>query len=96
MTKSIIDIERERHAALAANRALNNNRITLNLPLRKKITKNAALLSAVENGTQIVCHLPSLQSSQNWQTLAISLIKAIQIFRKNYTAQSRVSGGSGY
>lgn len=36
MTKSIIDIERERHAALAANRALNNNRITLNPALEEE------------------------------------------------------------
>lgn len=36
MTKSIIDIERERHAALAANRALNNNRITLNPTLEEE------------------------------------------------------------
>lgn len=36
MTKSIIDIERERHAALAAKRALNNNRITLNPTLEEE------------------------------------------------------------
>lgn len=36
MTKSIIDIERERHAALAANRALNNNRITLDPALEEE------------------------------------------------------------
>ena len=36
MTKSIIDIERERHAALAASRALNNNRITLNHALEEE------------------------------------------------------------
>ena len=36
MTKSIIDIERERHAALAASRALNNNRITLNPALEEE------------------------------------------------------------
>lgn len=36
MTKSIIEIERERHAALAANRALNNNRITLNPTLEEE------------------------------------------------------------
>lgn len=36
MAKSIIDIERERHAALAASRALNNNRITLNPALKEE------------------------------------------------------------